>query len=421
MDLTEKGWLPKYMEYRSSMEHVYNPDSLPLGKALYRIFHPTGLMFGHPLFMPDYVDIDLEQWPVLEKIKLIFTEGLFAVFCLLNAEKQRNTEAFYDFLIDFYAKAVPGLLKESLPFFKLDKPQKVEKLINRRVKVKAAWNAGFWQGFFQNILLFTDVLALLEYGRGVEPAPARFLENLRYDALTLMAAAAFADGDLDANEKKLFSFFVTAAGLGKLKEKEFLTLTSGRVGLDKVSISQNYSWPVRKYLLELAVLTVWADRNISKKEENFLHDAAAILGFDEEELLISMAAVEGFVMNNWEKVHYLQSKQNYLIISKRLTSRMTKIAAKYKDEIKREVSQSKELIRLLEKSKKSALTAEEKEMVRQQLTDILKAIPAFVFLTLPFSFFALPILFKIIPKSVFPDSFDENKLMKGNKKHIISE
>tara|TARA_R100000027_G_scaffold65999_1_gene61201 strand:- start:591 stop:788 length:198 start_codon:yes stop_codon:yes gene_type:complete len=62
---------------------------------------------------------------------------------------------------------------------------------------------------------------------------------------------------------------------------------------------------------------------------------------------------------------------------------------------------------LFEKSKTQPLNAEEKEIMRVQLIDILKSIPAFVIIALPGSFLTLPLLLKVLPKSAFPSGFQD--------------
>ena len=271
------------------------------------------------------------------------------------------------------------------------------------------------------MLLFSDIIAAIDFAKNPKTEkPKRYIHRIRFDALKIIAATTFADGNLGKEEIKLFKFFVESASLNKKRKEEALKLIDKNIEIKDITLSQDYEWMVRKYFLDLAILMVWADKNISKKEEEFIKDIAIKLGLNDDDLTGPLAGVESFVMKNWEKVHYLQQKQNYLIVSKRLTSRLTKTAEKYKNEIKKEIEESKELIALLNKSKHTPLTTEEKEIVRKQLVDILKIIPTFVFLTLPGSFFALPILLKILPKSVFPSSFDQNKLLRGNKKNIIS-
>jgi len=102
---------------------------------------------------------------------------------------------------------------------------------------------------------------------------------------------------------------------------------------------------------------------------------------------------------------------------------MKLISHKYVNEIKQEIDENKELIQLLGVSQKRPLSLEEKNTVRNQLIDILKIIPTFIILILPGAFLTVPILIKILPKEVFPSSFDPNNLnpssrIKGRNKII---
>ena len=426
MDLTEKGWLEKYFQIRKEIEAPvfdYNQD---YERFIYKIFQPTGLLYGHPLNLPDFISLDLTDWPVKERVKLIFTEAIMSSGIIIESFKNKSPDysfinRFQDIVNTFYT-FIQEKKYSFVPFTKNKTGiQKAENILNKRVIVKAEWNASFWQGFFQNILLFSDILIIINYiNKGQLEDIKKKQESIRIKALTIIAAAAFADREIDSTEKKLFEFFVESAELKSAQKKKMLKLIDNSPDINNIDVT-NDSWLEKKYLLELAILTVWADRNLQEVEEDFLVRLSKKMGFDEVELNTSMTAIESFVMNNWERVHYLQSKQNYLIVSKRLKNRISKIALKYKHEITNEIKESKELVQLINKSKTSTLTVDEKAKIRQQLIDILKSIPAFVVIALPFSFLTLPIIFKILPKSVFPSSFDENRILKTDKKGFISE
>ena len=167
------------------------------------------------------------------------------------------------------------------------------------------------------------------------------------------------------------------------------------------------TWIVQKYVLELAILTIWSDKIVTEEEKDFLIQLYPKLNLSEEDFENSMLAIETFVMENWKDVHYLQNNANYAIVSKKVYNKMSVIMGGYKKRIKQEISESKELVQLLAKSKKTELTDEEKEKVRTQLLDILKTLPVFVIIALPGSVLTLPILLKILPKSVLPSSFQE--------------
>jgi hypothetical protein len=73
----------------------------------------------------------------------------------------------------------------------------------------------------------------------------------------------------------------------------------------------------------------------------------------------------------------------------------------------KELSESKELVKLLGKSTQNELSFEEKKKVKKQLLDICKSIPSLTIFLLPGGGLLLPILIKFIPQ-LLPSAFNEN-------------
>jgi hypothetical protein len=73
----------------------------------------------------------------------------------------------------------------------------------------------------------------------------------------------------------------------------------------------------------------------------------------------------------------------------------------------KELSESKELVKLLGKSTATELTYEEKKKVKKQLLDICKSVPSLTIFLLPGGSLLLPLLIKFIPQ-LLPSSFNEN-------------
>jgi hypothetical protein len=74
-----------------------------------------------------------------------------------------------------------------------------------------------------------------------------------------------------------------------------------------------------------------------------------------------------------------------------------------------ECRQSKELVALIAKSRKTELTAEEKKKVKAQFKDLGKSIPAFTLFMLPGGTLVMPIVLKLIPDLV-PSAFRSNQI-----------
>jgi len=73
----------------------------------------------------------------------------------------------------------------------------------------------------------------------------------------------------------------------------------------------------------------------------------------------------------------------------------------------KELHQSKELVILLNKSAYTKLTDQEKLIVKTQLLEIFKSIPAFAIFMLPGGIVLLPIVAKLIPE-IIPNAFKKD-------------
>ena len=86
---------------------------------------------------------------------------------------------------------------------------------------------------------------------------------------------------------------------------------------------------------------------------------------------------------------------------------IAKLVSRNKTRLLKELSESKELVKLLGKSTQNELSFEEKKKVKKQLLDICKSIPSLTIFLLPGGGLLLPILIKYIPQ-LLPSAFNEN-------------
>jgi Asp-tRNA(Asn)/Glu-tRNA(Gln) amidotransferase B subunit len=114
-----------------------------------------------------------------------------------------------------------------------------------------------------------------------------------------------------------------------------------------------------------------------------------------------MMAIEGFVLEHWDELEYLQDKKDYEQVSEQFINRVAKLAEKNRTRLEKSLHSNEEMTALLQKAKSGELSATEKEEVRKRLIEVLKAIPTFVIISLPQKFLTLPMLLKILPKNLF--------------------
>ena len=386
---------------------------------LYKEIQPSGLMYGHPIIPAEYKNSEFQEMDLSKKLKTVLLDGFIkTAFLPTGNDFPNNPDLFIKelsvSLTNYYSDLLKTKKVNTQTFWGRKKlPEEIiEELVNDRLSISNISSTNFWDSFFNNSLLFLDVFF---YGEWLtHKSQEKGIDNIRqkrdemhFTLLQVIAAAAYADNTLDDEEKALFNHFLKSANLPSNKKEKAINLIDNGISIDQIDLRNINSWILKKYLLELAILTLWADRVVTDAEKVFLNKLARIMSFSDEEVESSMAAIESFIIANWREVPFLQSKHNFSLISDQFVDRLSKVATKNKTRISQEIQESKELMALLTKSQKENLTKEEQIKVRKQLIDILKILPAFVIIALPGTFLTLPLLLKILPKNVFPSSFQE--------------
>jgi len=219
-------------------------------------------------------------------------------------------------------------------------------------------------------------------------------EELQYTVVQVIVAAAHANDTIEDEERRFFEFFLDSSSFSNEKKTEARQFLDRGISAEEILLPENNSWILRKYFLELAILTVWADKKVEQSEVEFLEKFSKRLDLDEDDLENSMLAIEAFVIEHWDELGQLQDKQEFI-------ERVTKIISKNESRIAHEINLNSKLKRLLEKSRHEDLNIEDQDNLRGELLSILKTIPTFVIVSLPDSFLSLPVLLQILPQSIF--------------------
>lgn len=418
MNPSEKGWFKKFLQLSPNIEQrkkLLEQIEHNNEQYVYAMSQPTGIMYGYPTKLPEFNFKNIDEWDGKSKMKVLLSHG-FRNCLFLQEQKIINEVQLSIKINNFYEVIHPELVqhtKKKYFFFSSERSdsERSEDILNKRVDVENHWDNSFWSSFFHNSLLFLDIVFFNKWVNNPNAENLNSLkeekEKLCFEIIKIIACAAHSNGVIEKEEEILFKYFLHSANLSPEKEEKAKKFLHTDMALKDIDWNIFDTWIVQKYVLELAILTIWSDKIVTEEEKDFLIQLYPKLNLSEEDFENSMLAIETFVMENWKDVHYLQSSANYAIVSKKVYNKMSVIMGGYKKRIKQEISESKELVQLLAKSKKTELTDEEKEKVRTQLLDILKTLPVFVIIALPGSVLTLPILLKILPKSVLPSSFQE--------------
>lgn len=418
MNPNEKGWLREFLEFRKDLLKEVQLGTVKTAhpeQALYRVIQPTGLMYGQSIASLDYPNSD--RWNDKGKMKILLAESLLSSSLLFYDKQINNAEELSEVILktldsigNFYNNIFPELATPAKTLFGRRKTplELAEKILDKRIEFTDEFKENFWVQFFHNSLLFLDVFI---FGQWIHTNADRIVsdffkyerEELRFSVVKVIAAAAHANQAVEFEERKLLEYFLQSAQLSAEKRREAVTIFEKGIEVEEINLPTNNSWILKKYFLEMAILTIWADKRIDGNEQDFLKRLCSHLRFSEDDLENSMMAIEGFVLEHWEKLNYLQNKQDYNQVSERFIKRLSRVTANHKSKLIKEIQGNKELHAVLKKAKSSELTEKEKKIMQELLVVVLKTIPTFVVISLPQRFLTLPVLMRILPTNFFAE------------------
>ena len=414
-----KGWLKEYLDFRKELFKELPEEGRKASDpehSLYKVIQPTGLMYGQSVYAIEHPDSKL--WDEKDRMKILLAESLISSSLLFHDKPIKSADELSSIIVktlenigNFYNNIFPELATPTKTLFGRKKSplELAEKILDKRIEHTTEYGANFWTQFFHNSLLFLDIFI---FGQWIHTNADRIVsdffkyerDELRFSVVKIIAAAAHANNVIEFEERRLLEYFLSSSGLSQQNRKEALTIFENGIEVESINLPTNNSWILKKYFLEMAILTIWSDKRVEEAELLFLKILCQYMGFTEDDLENSMIAIEGFVLEHWEDLNKLQNKQDYKQVSEQFIGRMSKIADRNKDRLIREVQGREELMELLRKAKSGQLTEEEKVNLQGLLIFVLKTVPTLVIISLPQQFLTLPILLKILPKDFFADS-----------------
>jgi hypothetical protein len=416
----EKGWLKEYLEFRKELLKDLTSEG---GKkyshpeqSLYRIIQPTGLMYGQSVGNLDFPN--QEVWGEKDRMKVLLAESLISSSLLFYNKPIKNQEELSEIILKtlesighFYNNIFPELATPTKTLFGKRKSalELAEKILDKRIDHTHATQGNFWATFFHNSLLFLDVFI---FGQWIHTSADKIVadffryerEELRFSVVKVIAAASHANKDVAYEEKKLFDYFIQSTNLSGERKREALKIFEEGIAVEDINLPSENSWILKKFFLEIGILTLWADKKVEQDELDFLKRFCHYLGLSDEDLENSMVAIEGFVLEHWNQLDFLQDKKDYLEVSDQFIRRIARITEKNKSRLIRAMQNNDQIPMLLKRARSNELTLDEKERVRQELIQVLKTIPTFGIISLPQKFLTLPILLKILPQTLFSET-----------------
>ncbi len=420
MNPRSKGWLGEYLQFRQGLFQDITSEGRKSAHpdfSLYRVLQPSGLMYGQAI-MP-FEHPDASSWTVKDRLKLLLAESLISSSLLFHEHSVKNPEEISALLLrtvdsinTFYTHVFPEMAASSKTLFGRKKSplELAEQILDKRVD-HIELKGNFWVHFFHNSLLFLDIFIFGQWAHtNADKIVSDFFsyerDELRTSLVKVMAVAAHANHILAFEERKLLEFFLQSAGLSLERKKECRDIFEHGISVEELSLPTNNSWLLKKYFLEIAILTFWVDKRVEQTELELLDRLASSMSFSREDVENSLLAVEGFILEHWKELEYLQEKKSYEEVSRQFIDRMAKIAVKHKTKLLQDTRSYRELVDLLTRARSVELNEAEKNELKRMFVDVIRRLPTFVIVALPKQFLTLPILMQILPKNFIAESLE---------------
>ena len=409
-----KGWINKYFDLLEKKEvslNLYRPEGMRKLHFMHLTLSNSGIVYGHSLSFIFAKNIDSSDWTSEEKLKFLLFESHLFIYTQVNNKKAFNRYEFITALCSFYqnynANYISSLFKV---FIKETEEEKIEKILSKRIEIKVnLLENKWWVNSLSNVFSFIDVILFDDFLHKEKSEALKSYELFSYNSMLAVILAAHADGEVQAQERSIFNVFLASASLEEKTREELKQKLEEGTTFDDFSFFIKSHWLLKRYLLDVSILTTVCNDLLLDEEREFLEEFCAEFEIPVEELDENLNTAEHFLIMSQNNVEFLKDNSSYKKVYSSLTKRWRKIILRNKEKLSEELSESKELISLVKKSTHQELTNEEKDLVKSQFKDVLKSVPSLAIFMIPGGAILLPLVLKIIP-DLLPSAFKENQI-----------
>ena len=389
---------PSWVEKFFTEQNYENQTVINNTEQFYENTRETGFLAGFTTHFVTNKNIEIKGLSNEELSKIALLNTLFGIYQLVK--KNRNQSEFIYECVTFYKKLHPtqsSLLSKLLPQDSYS--SKLEKIINSRIQTNENIISKNFSNILTNAFIFIDVLAFRRYL--VEGnIPDKYLKKAEEIIVNIVSLALNTKEVKSKYDDLLQKLFESSVRYTKFNKLEVVSLEN----IDLTYLDNDYE---KYYLIDMAGMAMWNDGKIEISERNFLFLLAKKLNISDFFVEKSIFDMNLFLSTHKDKIPYFNFSNPVKHFYDQTTLHVHTIISRNKNRLIVEISQSKELMKLLSQSTRRDLTPEEKKKVRNQLLDICKTIPSLTIFLVPGGSLLLPILIKFIPQ-LLPSAFNEN-------------
>ncbi len=409
-----KGWINKYFDLVE--KEVINltidrPPELRKLHFMHLTLGESGITFGYPIDLIFAKELETREWTTREKLKLLLFEAQLFVYLQIHLDEPFNKDAFLNKLYAFYHYHNASSIKKLLKMFsRPNREERIEEVLRDRTSIESNYFENkWWVNTLSNAFIYLDVILFDDYLHWHREEAIKNYSSYAKNALIALTLSAYSDGLVEKHEKKLFDVYLASANLNDESRDLVKSKFINGASFNDFSLYIPNHWLLKRFLFDLSALNIFSHQELMDKETKFLEELAVNLEVKEEEMEESFGMIENFVLKAQDKAEFLSNNSSYEKVYRSLIVRWTKVLERNKDRIAEELKESKELVSLVNKSRKKELTLKEKEAVKKQFKDIVRSIPALAIFMIPGGTLLLPIVLKVIP-DLIPSAFRENEL-----------
>lgn len=398
MNPSASGWIDKYIFILEKSKVTFSFEN---EKKFYNSLRKNGFIYGFSLETLVAIDNSSLKLTEEEIAKVNTLQSLMYLY--FSHHKNLNFQScighlnlFYEKLSEKKSSLIPSIK------FNISESKKLEFVLKKRIdKTKSVDKTPFEQ-IVTNALLFIDILAYKKFLSDNKITPKVYAENLEAVLLQSCFLALHTKSNKTKYDRLLLEMFETST----LHHAYF---SGSNFSIQKIDFNLLKDPLGKMYLLDLCTLAVWNDQKMEPSEMVFMKHLCEKLNLHHNYATLSFEMLKTFVIKHTASINLFQythpAKQFY-----NQSSKLVKLLIlRNKNRLIKELSQSKELIKLLGKSTFKDLSSAEKALVKEQLYDIFKSIPSLTIFLLPGGSLLLPLLIKFIPQ-LLPSAFDDNKI-----------
>lgn len=394
MNPSKELWITKFFK-------LSNPSFFKqfTEEQFYVKIRETGFVYGFTTktIQPVFHSFELTQE---ETTKIVLLEALFGTYVL--TKNNANFTEFTKLAEEFYQEMNAVQTDSYFSFIKFQTKKafaSLEKILNERTNRTSNYIDRTFAYDLSNFLIFTDVLCFKRFLMN-NTNTLDYYKYLEHTISQLVVLSFNQKQNISRYDLKIQEVLQTS-----LKYTAANNISNSLETLDLSNIITLYG---KNYIADIALMVLWNDEKIDKKEFKFIIKLNNKLELSKVVTKNSLQFMIRFINNHKAEIPYFQFTHPLKKLYKNTNKTIALLIKRNKKIIVKELENNKLLMQLVLKATYSSLSKKEKQQLKNQFIELGKTIPAFTIFLIPGGSLLLPIVIKLLPE-IIPNSFNENK------------